>query len=197
MKVTISIWMLFLLVELLDNRGLPRRVLVIGPPGSGKSFLSRKLGESGFNAIDSDDLSGLSSWVDADGNRTAYQSCAGRDWLRVHRFVWDRAVLKDYVASSTDLYLFGVSDNIFEMMDLFDIVFYLDLNQEELLKRLMRVDRENPMGRTKRERKEIVMEMRKLRAKAKAVGLEIVDGSLSVERILSRICPDYRPSQPR
>lgn len=165
-----------------------RHVLVIGPPGAGKSFLSEKLRRLGLNAVDADGIVGLSKWIDEEGNDATYQEGLGSEWLRTHRFVWSRTVLEGYLAVSKDLFLFGVSHNIYDMIDLFDKVFYMDLDYGELEKRLNRVDRQNPLGRIAYEREAVLEEARRLKETAKTLGIEFIDSTLPPEEIMRRIC---------
>lgn len=175
-------------MKIKDSRPKRKHVLVIGPPGSGKSFLSGELKRFGFNAVDADRMVGLSRWIDEEGNEATYHEGLGGQWLRTHRFMWDKAVLEDYLSKNKDLYLFGVSDNIYEMIDLFDRVFYLDLDFGELERRLMHANRQNPMGRITDEREVVLEEARKLKKKAKALGIESIDSTLPLEEIMRRIC---------
>lgn len=176
-----------IIVGLLTGRCSSKKVLIIGPPGSGKTYLSKRFWELGLNSVDADSVEGLSKWIDRRGNETTYRSNGGGEWLKTHEFVWDRKVLIDYLRKSRELYLFGVSDNIYEMIDLFDAVYYLDLVPAELEKRLTNQERRNPVGRTEEERRVVMREAERLREKARDLGVEYVDASLTPDEVLKRI----------
>src|SRR5471030_966845 len=123
-------------------------ILVTGPPGSGKTFVSAALRLRGVNALDADTISGLCGWFDIKGNRVPYLPDADKHFLDNHVFRWDRSVLIDFLARQNEVYLFGSSSNVFDMVDLFDQVFFLKAAPELLAERLRSEGRTNPMGRT-------------------------------------------------
>lgn len=163
------------------------KILVIGPPGSGKSFISRKLRELRHNAVDADTVKGLSKWVDTKGNRVDFPENAGKEWLRSHRFVWDRGFLKSYLKEESPEYLFGVSDNVLDMIDLFDNAYILDVSPDLIRERMKDGDRLNPMGKTSQQVSEIITQMETLVENARSLGLEFIDSSLPLEEILEEI----------
>lgn len=163
------------------------KILVIGPPGSGKSFISKKLRELGHNVVDADTVKGLSKWVDAEGNRVEFPENADKEWIRSHRFVWDRGFLKSYLKEESPEYLFGVSDNVLDMIDLFDNAYILDVSPDLIRERMKDGDRLNPMGKTSQQVSEIIAQMQALLENARSLGLKFIDSSLSLEEILEEI----------
>src|SRR5436190_11823347 len=72
--------------------------LVTGNPGSGKSTLAQELARRGLATIDPDYDPELSYWEDDAGNwLSAHDGPAAPDeqWLRAHRWVWNRSRLED------------------------------------------------------------------------------------------------------
>lgn len=45
-------------------------------------------------------------------------------------FRWDRDYLKQYLIENPNIYLLGSSGNVFEMFDLFDKVYFLNVPDE-------------------------------------------------------------------
>lgn len=170
-----------------DKTRTNRKILVIGPPGSGKSFISRKLRELGHNAVDADTVKGLSKWVDAEGNRVKFPEDADKEWLRIHSFLWDREFLESYLKEESPEYLFGVSDNLLDLLDLFDKAYMLDVSPELVRERMKDGDRLNPMGKTSQQVSEIIAQMQALVENASSLGLEFIDSSLPLEEILEKI----------
>lgn len=163
------------------------KVLVFGASGSGKTYISTKLRNLGINAVDADKIEGLSSYYDGQGNKVECPEDADKEFLGNHSFLWDRKFLEDYLSKNLDVYIFGASGNIFEMLDLFDRVYFLKVNPDLQKERLLHKSRENPMGNTEYQRENAVRWGQQLEQKAKTLGIEFIDATLSPEEILKRI----------
>lgn len=163
------------------------KILVIGPSGSGKTYISSKLRELKINAVDADLIDGLSNWYDGRGNKIEYPRDADKEFLDNHSFLWDREFLKKYLERNPDIYLFGSSGNMFEMLDLFDRVYFLKVEPSLLRERLTHESRENPMGITEYQRENAVKWALEIEKKAKDLGVEFIDATLSPEQILDLI----------
>lgn len=159
------------------------KVLITGPSGAGKTYLSKELKKLGLNSVDADLIEGLSSWYDGRGNVVKYPENAGKEFLDNHSFLWNKSFLEDYLADKNDIYLLGSSGNIFEMLDLFDKSYYLDVSGEAIGERLQHEGRENPMGNTEYQRNNAILWAQELREKAKSLGLNFINGELSAEEI--------------
>lgn len=81
------------------------------------------------------------------------------------------------------MYLLGASGNVFEMYDLFDKVYYLNVPDEVQDERLQLESRENPMGNTEFQRRNAVEWGHELRDKAKDMGIEFIDATKTPEEI--------------
>ena len=57
-----------------------KKVLVIGPSGSGKSYFAKHLKKLGLNVFDADLVDGLSSWFDSKGNKVTFPQNAGKEF---------------------------------------------------------------------------------------------------------------------
>lgn len=163
------------------------KVLVFGPSGSGKTYISSKLRKLGINAVDADLIEDLSSWYDRQGNKVKYPEDADEVFLNNHSFLWNRKFLEDYLAKVADIYLFGASGNIFDMLDLFDKVYFLKVNPDLQKERLTHQLRENPMGNTEYQRENAVRWGLELEQKAKNSGIKFIDATLGPEEIFRLI----------
>ncbi len=163
------------------------KVLIFGSSGSGKTYISLKLKKLGINAVDADLIKGLSSWYDGAGNKVAYKKDADEEFMNNHSFLWDRKFLEDYLSKNPDVYIFGASGNIFEMLELFDKVYFLKVDPDLQKERLLHETRENPMGNTEYQRENAVRWGQQLEQKANALGIELIDATLKPEEILSLI----------
>lgn len=162
------------------------KVLIFGPSGAGKSYLSIELKKLGLNSVDADLIGPLSSWFYGD-EKVQYQENADRDWLDNHSFLWDKDYLKQYLTDNFDIYLLGASGNVFEMFDLFDKVYYLNVSDKVQDERLQRDSRENPMGNTEYQRRNAIDWGHDLRAKAKDLEIDFIDATKTPEEIYSQL----------
>jgi dephospho-CoA kinase len=159
--------------------------LILGPSGSGKTYISSELRRQGVNAVDADTIDGLSSWYNANGDKVTYPENADEEFLDNHSFLWNREFLKGYLNNNSDIYLFGVAGNVFDVLDLFDKVYYLKVAPETQRERLMHGSRENPMGSTEYQRDNAIIWAQEIEEKAKELKIPFIDASLTPKEILS------------
>ncbi len=103
------------------------KVLIFGPSGSGKTYLSGALKEKGINAYDDGDIKGLSGWYDRHGNKIESPATAREALDHHYSFLWSKRVLRKFLESEDDVYVFGGSGNLFDVIDLFDRVYFLKI----------------------------------------------------------------------
>lgn len=166
---------------------MSKHILIIGPSGSGKTFISKTLRADGINAPDGDLIEGLSDWFDGNGNPVPYPVDADKEFLDSHEFLWDRNFLKNYLQNQDDIYLFGMSGNVFDMLDLFDKVYFLKASPELLAERLRHESRENPMGRTDYQLQNALNWAKEIEEKANQLGIQILNAEQSPEEIFREI----------
>ncbi len=159
------------------------KVLIFGPSGAGKTYLSEELKRFGLNSVDADTINELHSWYNGNREKVEYPKGADAQFLDNHSFLWDKDYLKKYLAKHPNIYLLGASGNIFEMFDLFDKVYYLDIPDDIQEERLQHESRENPMGNTEYQRKNAIAWGNELRQKAKDLGITFIDATKSTEEI--------------
>ncbi|OGE29724.1 hypothetical protein A2772_03075 [Candidatus Daviesbacteria bacterium RIFCSPHIGHO2_01_FULL_38_8b] len=73
------------------------------------------------------------------------------------------------------------------MLDLFDKTYFLKVNPEIQKERLTHESRENPMGKTDYQRGNAVRWRKELEQKAKTLGIEFIDATLTPEEIFKLI----------
>lgn len=167
------------------------KILVTGPSGSGKTYLNEKFKQMGINAFDSDLIQNLDSWYYRE-EKVPTPENIDKQFLDNHSFLWDRKVLEEFLKSQADVIIFGMSGNAFEMIDLFDKVYFLKVPPEVLEQRVQHETRENPMGKTAEQREAVVGWAKEIENEAKKLDLEFIDGTLpSIElfKILCRAIP--------
>src|SRR5882757_10487284 len=106
------------------------KVLIFGPSGSGKTFISQALKNSGVNAFDDCDIKDLHAWYDKHGNKVAEPQSADEAIKNHYSFLWNKTALAKFLNNYTDAYVFGGSGNIFNMFDLFDKVYFLNIEPQ-------------------------------------------------------------------
>ncbi|MBF8249559.1 MAG: hypothetical protein HW400_160 [Candidatus Levybacteria bacterium] len=164
-----------------------KKILVLGPSGAGKTHLSTVLKEYGLNAVDVDSIKGLHGWYDVKGNEVVFPRDAEKEFFDNHSFLWNREALVNYLKKNPDVYLFGMSGNAFDMLDLFDKVYYLDVPENLIRERLQHSSRINPTGKTPYQR-EVAVEWAKLiKERANDLGLTFIDAALTPEELYKLI----------
>ena len=163
------------------------QVLIIGPGGAGKTFVANKLRTLGVNAYDADAVPGLIRFVNDHGQVVPFPLDADQAWFSKHHFVWDVQVLEQLLASNDTLYLFGTSENAWNLRHLFDRTYYLKPDRELVRRRLVSSDRHTPMGRTEEQRELMLKNLKKHDRQAQALGLPTIDASHSPEEVFRMI----------
>ncbi len=165
-----------------------KKVLIIGSPFSGKSYIASKLKEQGINAIDADNIYPLSRWIDTEGNFVEFPNNASTEWLSSHKFIWNKVDLKKFLEKSElPVYIFGITSNILEVIDLFDVLFYLDMTSELLKKRFENNERENPFGKTQTQEEWVLKLLNIYKTEALEKGFIPINADQSPDEIFAKI----------
>lgn len=164
-------------------------LLVLGPPGSGKSYLAAYCKRHGMSAYDADyDIPGLAHWTDSAGHVVSFPDVPTVQWLKTHHFRWNREVLKGFLHVHKTAWIFGIAENAFEQSDLFDSSVYLTITEPILRQRLSSAERTNTRGKTEEEMKQIWLDIQSDHLKAcKKFSLKQIDASLSPEKIVAAL----------
>ena len=163
------------------------KILIMGPSGSGKTYISAKLREKGVNAVDADTVDGLAGYFNSDGIEVQCPPDADKDFLDNHEFLWSKDYLKEYLSNQDEIYLFGMSGNAFDMLNLFDKVYFLKANSNLLAERLRHESRENPMGKTDYQLENAIRWAKEIEERAEQLGIPMIDAEQSPEYIFTRI----------
>ena len=121
------------------------KVLIFGPSGSGKTYVAHALQKLGIAAYDDADIKGLSSWYDKQGNKVLPPKTADEALTNQYSFLWSKRFLKEFLKKSPEVYLFGGSGNIFNMLDLFDKTFFLKIDAQLQKERILSSSRATPL----------------------------------------------------
>lgn len=181
----------------MSRTGNRKRVLITGPSGSGKTSLSARIRERGLNGVDADSVPGLCGWFDESGLPATFPECAEKEFLDHHRFLWQRESLLNFLESSEDVFFCGISRNAFEMIDLFDTVFFLKVSSEVLVSRLQSPTRTNPMGTSPFQREYILFWAAKFEAIARELRVSFIDASRPLDEIVEVVCASARQHSAR
>lgn len=160
------------------------KVLIIGSSGSGKTFLTEKFREKGFNAFDADEIEGLHGWYNWKKEKVKFPREAGADFMDNHEFLWNREVLKSFLDQHEKVFIFGMSGNVLDVRYLFDKVYHLKVPGDILIERLDHPTRTNPMGKTEYQKKLILSWEEEINKVAQNMNAIPVDGTLPTDELI-------------
>lgn len=132
-------------------------------------------------------MEGLSAWFDGQGNEVEYPIDAGEQFLNSHSLLWNKEFLRKMLGGEKETYLFGASGNIFDVLDLFDRVYFLKLDPSIQKERLQHETRENPMGSTEYQRENAVAWALELEDLARQLNIPFIDATLTPKEIFNQI----------
>lgn len=171
-------------------------VLITGPGGSRKTTLATHFKHRDKNAIDAD-LAGVGAWLDLNGMEKEVP--VDQDLRKINQWAeenglswyWDRQKLSKLLNGFDEVFLMESARNVFELLDIFDRVFYLVADEKLILKRLEERTRggENyhDNGATDQQREEIIGKIGPKLEEAKVRGFELIDASLTPDQIFDLI----------
>lgn len=164
------------------------KIAIIGPPGTGKSYLSVKMRERGYPAYDADSIVELGYWIDKKGKKVInHPEKVDFNWVKKHDFVWDIDYLTKFIITHKNIYFFGMSANAYNILHLFDKVYYLNLATKKIFKRLIDNQRTNYYGKEEKLRKSIIDSIPQQHKNAKKRDFVILDANLSENEIIEQI----------
>lgn len=116
-----------------------KAILVVGPEGSGKTFLSNMLRSKGLNAIDTDSVDKLARWTDMHGRKIKFPEKPDTYWFERHKFCIYKNKLRALIRKRP-VVVFALAHNLEDIIDMFDEIYYLKVNKSILDKRLRKRD---------------------------------------------------------
>ena len=162
------------------------KILVTGPSGSGKSYLTKKFNDMGFASFDSDLIPELGSWYFRN-KKIETPKAIDKNFMDNHAFLWDEKVLKNFLGNKNEVIVFGMSGNVFDCVSCFDKVYFLKVPHSIIAERLQYKSRSNPMGETEEQRVEVLKWAEILEEKANDLNIEFIDGTLPAYEIKDKI----------
>jgi len=107
----------------------------------------------GFLGIELDDKN-LSRWIHKKtGNVDIYKPGMDKEWLEEHEWLVDKNELSCRLNLKTDrdVFVSGIPSNIFDILDLFDSVFFLKISMEKAIQRIINRSTIGAFGKSKDE----------------------------------------------
>jgi len=103
--------------------------------------------------------------------------------------LWNRDTLRTFLAEQEPVVVLGVSDNVFDVLDLFDQVYYLRVPYAVARERLVSTTRQafTAFGQHEEQREALEQTIRKFDQKAKTQGIKQLDATLSPTAQLEHI----------
>lgn len=175
-----------------------RAYLITGNPGSGKSTLAAELSRRGLTAVDTDDLA---FWEDEAGVQVNQPPDAGDGWRLAHRWVWGRVLLEQRIdalsRAAGRIFFCGIARNQIEMLDLFEQVFLLVIDDDTQMARLKTPERATSPDRTEAIKQQIRAGRPAFQAQMLASEAIPLDATASpkilADSLLSHLDPGYLP----
>jgi dephospho-CoA kinase len=165
--------------------------LVTGNPGSGKSTLAQELARRGLATIDPDYDPMLSYWEDDAGNwvsKAEGPSAPDEQWLRAHRWVWNRSRLQDLLTQQQGpVFVCGIALNIEQVLDLFDRLFLLRIDADTQEERLLAHDTSHSPSRSEAGRQQIRDGRPVFEAQMLKLGAIALDGAAPTDAVADQL----------
>ena len=111
--------------------------LITGYPGSGKSSVADELSRLGYKAYNTDDVPGLTAHYEIASGRKLDQAPPAPIDFTTHAWNWDIPALKKLLNQPGPVFAAGITSNTLDNLDLFDGIFYLDVDWPTLKHRLL------------------------------------------------------------
>jgi hypothetical protein len=168
---------------------------VTGAPGSGKSTLQKELSTRGLEVYDIDDPQLGGAYNKASGKRVVIPPAPDRapDWFDEHEWRIDRGAMSKLKNRATNetIIVCGVAPDDGDILDLFDKIFYLKLDETSLKNRIgVRTD--NDYGKNPGELAHILDRKRALDARYGNSVAIVIDATLNPRDIADKVLPGIK-----
>ena len=176
------------------------KVLIIGIPGAGKSYLAGKMRKKGFFAIDADFgkgmkvKGGLVEATDKNGKAVKLDPKGNIIWKNGADCGFNFNRLRKQLERKSSVYIFtftvhghkGKGDGAVDVMKMFDKVYYLKVPVNNLKHRI-RTRTNNDYGKDPNQMKYILLDKRSWDKKVRALRLKTLDSTLPAEKLIKMI----------
>jgi energy-coupling factor transporter ATP-binding protein EcfA2 len=165
--------------------------LITGPSGSGKTTLANYLSTQGYTCIDADSTPGLCYYVNKNNKPVPYPAGADEAWWKSHNYVWELDRLTKHIDSlrgtGAPMFLCGNAGNIKKAWDMFGAVFYLDIPENIMLKRVASGDSANNFSQRVDERNQLLRWAEPFKDEMLKLGAVTIDGTPSTPDVAKAI----------
>lgn len=163
---------------------------ITGTPGTGKTTIQKELVKRGYDALDIDQRRFGGPVNLKTGESTTVPPIEERspDWFERHEWRVSRSGVEELKAEAKDkdIYLCGVTTTEHLVWDLFDKIFYLNVDEQTLRHRIAsRVD--NDYGQGEGELEDILNRYRIAQEKIPTLGAIIIDANGSVDETVEAL----------
>jgi gluconate kinase len=170
--------------------------LVTGISGCGKSTVARRLRASGHHAVSTDADAALCGWTDRSGRPVLLPDEPTTAWLAEHDWNWDPARLDAIIGQTsaqaatdgaTVIWLCGNAGNQDQLLDRFDAVFLLAIDEATMLCRLDDPTRGNDYGRHGDARAVLLATLPGLHEHWRSLGAVVIDATASLDTVVAAL----------
>lgn len=168
---------------------------VTGAPGTGKTTIQKELLKRGYEALDIDQRRFGGPVNLKTGERTRVPPIEERspDWFNHHEWRVSRSGVEELKAEAKDkdIYLCGVTTSEHLVWDLFDKIFYLNVDEQTLRDRILNRE-DNDFGKGAGELEIILDRYRSSQEQLATLGATVIDANGSVDEVVDSIIRQSR-----
>lgn len=169
---------------------------ITGTPGTGKTTIQKELLNRGYEALDIDQRRFGGPVNLKTGERTTVPPIEGRspDWFEQHEWRVLRSGVEELKAETKDkdIYLCGVTTTEHLVWDLFDKIFYLNVDEQTLRDRVLN-RKDNDYGQGEGELENILKRYRAAQDKLPTLDVTVIDATGSVNEAVDSIIRESTP----
>lgn len=163
---------------------------ITGTPGTGKTTIQKELLNRGYEALDIDQRRFGGPVNLKTGERTRVPPIEDRspDWFEQHEWRVSRSGVEELKAEAKDkdIYLCGATTTEHLVWDLFDKVFYLNVDEETLRNRVLNRE-DNDFGKGEGELEIILDRYRASQEKLATLGATVIDATGSIDEAVDLV----------
>lgn len=163
---------------------------ITGTPGTGKTTIQKELVSRGYEALDLDQHRFGGPVNLESGERTTVPSIEDRspDWFERHEWRVSQSGVEELKQEATDIniYLCGVTETEHLVWDLFDRIFYLNVDEQTLIDRILSRN-DNDFGKGEGELEIILERYRAAQEKLATLDVVVIDANDSINKAVDSI----------